>query len=171
MEHFPLKRYFVELLGFSEEEVENLTYKWGNNFQLFRDNTLHYVGEYIHPSPVVCMITVLSSFPGFRQMEPLIEKLAHDGYDFNEAVTTGDYCNMTKQKYRYMLVILQLNPIQPFGLDILNMMVQNGLSFSTTMLARTGMSWSCCGTWFARAIRVRWKTILSTFIASAQCSR
>ena len=128
MDNFPLKRYIVELLGFSQEEVENLTYKWGNNFQLYTDNTLRYVGEYIHPSPVLCMITMLSSFPGFRQMEPLIEKLANDGYDFNEAVTTGNYCNITKQKYRYMLVILQLYPIQPFGLNMLNMMVQNGLS-------------------------------------------
>ena len=128
MNAFPLQRYLIDLFHYTEEELDNLCLKDDHMFRRFPGDLVHYSGKYLHPSPIVSMITLVSAFPGFRQIKRLPDMLANDGYDFNEEVSYESVGFMMKRKPRFMLEMLYCNAIKPFGCSVLKMFVYNGLS-------------------------------------------
>ena len=132
MEPLPLKRYLAEIYHFSEDELFNLCNKGSYHFywnpvtgeiQMDPDYNPDWTNQIFN------MVYVLSSLPGIRPVIQVIDLMGRDGYDF-----TSYKLRLIKSAFYEpggvynLLDVLTLNSLRPFGPDVLQALVRNGLS-------------------------------------------
>ena len=132
MRPLPLRRYLAEVYHFSEEELYNICNKCDYHFRWNQETGDIEMEEDYNPdwtNQIFNMIYVFMRLPGIRPVLQLIDLMGRDGYNFSSFKPRPVRTAYFEPGGVYNLLdVLTLKPLRPFGLEVVQALVRNGLS-------------------------------------------
>lgn len=128
-----VEKYLLEVLQLGPRELFSITTNFSNHICTYskEQHTFNFDIPYEHESPIFYLAALFARFPGYHNLDRMLNLLARDGYDFAPAdcwTTIG--CASWRfyvNREASTLDILDLD-ITPFGVELMYTLIGNGLS-------------------------------------------
>ena len=123
-----IHHYLVKLLDLDEDDIFNFCEKYKLFYWSPSDNAMETRFYDQSSSDLLNLVRIFNRFPGFRNVERLIEQMAADGEDFNPSRIEMFDIIQIEVNPTSLLNLLFDSQIRPFGLKVIEWFVRNGMS-------------------------------------------